>query len=283
MTNHSYVFDTIPVTYETKDIRGTDNTQELLHYQDSVELIYVKKGNIHCHVNNSDFPLGKGDICFINEEMLHRVYCDPHQDADLEVLSTCPSVFTASQSIYEQYIRPVIQDPDFTHIRSDRNTAAAKSVSHLLEEIDALITGKPEGYELDVLGLVCMIFRRLYLIHENQTDPEPMDRDAMIQRKMTSYIYAHYSEKISLNDIAASAGISRSKAAQLFQKYADTTPVSFLNQFRLETGANMLKTTSLPIGEIAYQCGFNEQSYFNRQFVKTYGMTPVAYRKQNAV
>ena len=281
MSKRSFSFTNIPVTYETKDITGTDNTQELLHYQNSVELIYVKNGNIHCHVNNSDFPLEKGDICFINEEMLHRVYCENEQSADLEVLSTCPSVFTASRSIYEQYILPVIQDPDFTHIRSDHNTAAAKSVSHLLEEINEMIADKPDGYELDVLGLVCMIFRRLYLIHENQTEKEPMDTDAMIQRKMTAYIYDHYSEKISLNDIAGSAGVSRSKAAQLFQKYADTTPVAFLNQFRLETSVDLLRTTSLSIGEIAFRCGFNEQSYFNRQFVKTYGVTPATYRKQN--
>lgn len=280
MKKQSFQFTDIPVTCESKDITGSDNTQELLHYQNSVELIYVRKGNVHCHVNDSDFPLEKGDICFINQEQLHRVYCDNHQSADLEVLSTSPALFTASQTIYEQYIRPVIQDPDFTHIRSAWSTNAARSVSHLLDEINELIQEKPDGYELDALGYVCMIFRRLYLMHENMDESEPMDSDAIIQRKMTAYIYNHYSEKITLNDIAQSAGISRSKAAQLFQKYADTTPVSFLNQFRLETSADLLRTTSLPVGEIAFRCGFSEQSYFTRQFSKAYGMTPASYRKQ---
>jgi AraC-like DNA-binding protein len=96
---------------------------------------------------------------------------------------------------------------------------------------------------------------------------------------MVDYIYSHYSENITLDDIAASGNISRSQCAKLFNRYTSLSPINFLNKHRLEISRELLRTTYLPIGEIALSCGFSDQSYFNRLFVKQYGITPFAYRK----
>ena len=104
-------------------------------------------------------------------------------------------------------------------------------------------------------------------------------KDANIMKSMVDYIYEHYNESITLEDIAASADISRSKCSVLFHKYAETSPIDFLNAYRLEMAAGQLCNTGDTVASIAFACGFNQQSYFSRMFVREYGMTPKAYRQ----
>lgn len=86
-------------------------------------------------------------------------------------------------------------------------------------------------------------------------------------------------DKISLEDIAGSAGISRTKCTSLFKVYTETTPVEYLNSYRLEEAARRLLKEQTPVADIALSCGFSQQSYFGRMFQKEYGMTPLAYRR----
>jgi len=109
---------------------------------------------------------------------------------------------------------------------------------------------------------------------------QPSDEyDLGLQRKMVRYIQEHYMDKISLEDIAGSAGISRTKCTSLFKVYTETTPVEYLNSYRLEEAARRLVNEHTPVAEIALACGFSQQSYFGRMFQKEYGMTPLAYRR----
>ena len=95
---------------------------------------------------------------------------------------------------------------------------------------------------------------------------------------MVQFIYDHYSEKLSLDEIAHSGGISRTKCYQLFKKYLNRTPLDFLNSYRLENSMNLLHDTELSITEIAYHCGFNTLSYYSEIFKKYKGCTPKEFR-----
>ena len=89
-----------------------------------------------------------------------------------------------------------------------------------------------------------------------------------------SYIFLHYADPLTLDDIAASAGVSRSKCCRLFRKYLGQSPIDFLNSYRLERGRRMLPDTDKSITEIAMSCGFASPGYFTRLFSQKYGVTP---------
>ena len=57
------------------------------------------------------------------------------------------------------------------------------------------------------------------------------------------------------------------------------TPLLYINKKRIEKAQLRLVTETTPIKEIAYQLGFEDQTYFNRIFKKSTGMTPTNYRK----
>ncbi|MSS59020.1 AraC family transcriptional regulator [Erysipelotrichaceae bacterium Oil+RF-744-GAM-WT-6] len=278
----NYSFGNLPVFLENKEICSADPHQELAHWHDMLELIQVESGEMHCHVNDSDFLLKKGDICIINQEQVHRVYStEEEKPCSAHTLTVNPMMLSSIHDLYNELILPVISDGDFTHIRMNGRNSHARMISDLMDELRQLAEEKPAGYELQALAYVSMILRQVYLVHMNEPIEQDHDEDLRLQKKMTTYIYEHYADRIGLNDIASSAGISRSKCAAVFSKYTETSPIDFLNSYRLEMSAAMLKNTNDSISSIAFSCGFSQQSYFNRMFLREYGMTPKEYRKSS--
>jgi len=55
--------------------------------------------------------------------------------------------------------------------------------------------------------------------------------------------------------------------------------VSYLNDYRLTMVTRLLTTSDSSILVIAFECGFDNLSYFNRQFKKKFGITPFEYRR----
>lgn len=96
---------------------------------------------------------------------------------------------------------------------------------------------------------------------------------------MCDFIYTNYMNKLTLENITSMGNVSKSKAINIFNKYAQRSPVDFLNLYRLKVASEKLKNTEQSISEIALNTGFNQPSYFNRLFFREYNMTPSEYRK----
>ena len=90
---------------------------------------------------------------------------------------------------------------------------------------------------------------------------------------MLSYIYENYMKKITLEEIAKAANISRSEAGRCFKTYLGS-PIEVLIQYRLQVAHKMLSEKTHTLQEISLACGFNSVNYFSRQFKKFYKTTP---------
>lgn len=102
-----------------------------------------------------------------------------------------------------------------------------------------------------------------------------------LERRMVAYIEENFASEMTLDEIAQSANVSRSTCCRLFRKYVHTSPIEFLNSYRLQVACGQLESTNLSITEIASNCGFNHVSYFSQLFVESFGDTPRAYRKKH--
>lgn len=96
------------------------------------------------------------------------------------------------------------------------------------------------------------------------------------------YLWQHYGEPLSLNDMAQRAHMSPSYFSSLFKKRVGSGFVDYLTEIRLENAAEaLLKHRDATINAIAEQCGYVDARYFVRQFQKRYGMTPTLYRRKH--
>jgi AraC-like DNA-binding protein len=99
-----------------------------------------------------------------------------------------------------------------------------------------------------------------------------------IKRAIT-YMENHYSEEMSLDQIAHAAYMNPYHFCRLFKKQVGTTSSKYLSLLRVGKAKELLKGTELTVTEICFRVGFNNLTHFERVFKGLEGMTPTAYRQ----
>lgn len=92
------------------------------------------------------------------------------------------------------------------------------------------------------------------------------------------YVEINLHTKLSINTICERFHISSSYCCKLFKYYLNTSFVSYLLEKRMEYAKRLLKSTEMPINEIAYKCGFDDYFYFAKKFKGMAEVTPSEYR-----
>ena len=98
-------------------------------------------------------------------------------------------------------------------------------------------------------------------------------------RRVVDYIEDNIVEDLSLKDMAAIAAMSPYHFARAFKAATDASPLQYVINARIERAKAMLKSTRLPISEIAFRAGYRHLGHFSRHFKSRVGTTPGAYRQ----
>lgn len=111
--------------------------------------------------------------------------------------------------------------------------------------------------------------------------PEAERRDQIyLYRKICRILEEHYSEDLSIEQIARRVAHSASHISRVFADESGETIVKYLTRVRMEKAADLLRNTSVRVSEISAMVGYATPTYFGQVFRKTYGMTPNAYREK---
>ncbi len=100
-----------------------------------------------------------------------------------------------------------------------------------------------------------------------------------LQRAL-DYIQSHLDQKIRLDAIAAEIGMSQFYFCRWFRRSMGIAPYQYVIQQRVERAKTLIKRHELSLVEIAFECGFSNQSHLIHHFKKQIGMTPSQYRQQ---
>ena len=99
-------------------------------------------------------------------------------------------------------------------------------------------------------------------------------------KKAMDFMENNFHKQILLQDIAEHVNLSPTYFHKLFKSAVDITPQKYLAELRLSNAKMLLLAKNYSIEEVAERCGFSSLSYFDYQFKKTYGISPVGFRKQ---
>ena len=83
--------------------------------------------------------------------------------------------------------------------------------------------------------------------------------------------------------LAEAAGMSRSAFAAKFMSMVGESPILYTRKWRMQEAINWLRESSEPIGELAYQMGYQSEAAFNRAFKNFIGKTPGSFRRNVAL
>lgn len=98
--------------------------------------------------------------------------------------------------------------------------------------------------------------------------------------RIMEYLKNNFDKDISLRDAAKIAGMTEVALSRFFKLRTGKTFVDTLNEVRLGTATRLLIDTTYSITEVAYKCGFNNMSNFNRLFKKKKDCTPKEFRQE---
>lgn len=93
-----------------------------------------------------------------------------------------------------------------------------------------------------------------------------------------NHMEMHYDEPLDPVSLAKMVGMSYRNFHRIFQKVTEQTPSSYLQRLRITKAAHLLQTTDKTVTEVAFQCGFDDSSYFARCFRQRLGVSPRAFK-----
>jgi two-component system response regulator YesN len=102
----------------------------------------------------------------------------------------------------------------------------------------------------------------------------------LILRKAVEYIQAHFSEQVTLNEVAVHTYVSTYYISRMFKRELGKNFVDYLNEIRIEKAKELLKDVRYKTYEVAESVGIPDAHYFSRLFKKYVGVTPTEYREQ---
>ena len=103
---------------------------------------------------------------------------------------------------------------------------------------------------------------------------------AQCARRAAEYLDTNYTRDISVEEIAAALGVSRSFLSRCFKEVHGMTILEYLLGVRMKKALSLLDETDMSVNEIAARVGFNNANYFFRKFKEEFDVTPTQYRTE---
>lgn len=207
---------------------------------------------------------GPGDLCMVNPEDVHDG--EPHGEG-FRYRMTYPSVELMRRLASEIAGRPVTETPFFPEpVVHDPETVALFA--------EAFATLARGGDALAVEELLLRAYGRVLIRHAViRPAEEATDRIARVTRMMRD----RHAEELSLDDLAAEAGLSRHHLIRAFRRELRMTPHAYLLSLRVQAARRRLRAGEAP-AEVAAATGFCDQAHLTHAFKARLGVAPGAYR-----
>ncbi len=256
------------------------------HWHEELELALVAKGALSISAGGSNITAKKGSGIFINTEILHSMKNGEDSPCLLHsIVFHGRLVGGGIDSIFwQKYLRPLLNSASIPFVLLNPNIKWQEEALILAERTWQDCAGEAPGYEFSVRSTLSRILYLLFShcpLSETKEPSKKALRESERIKIMLQYIHSHFSEELTVPQIAQSALISDSECLRCFKNTIGTSPIRYVKQYRLQRAAELLSSCAITITNVAAQCGFQEMSYFARAFREFYHISPSDYRKRH--
>ncbi len=245
------------------------------HWHNELEIIRVLDGRFWAHVDNVEKIMNAGDVLFVDGGCIHR---GVPQNCSYECIVLDLNILRKqTQDSMEKYISPIVS------AQKEINCFLKNTSSPLYASVDKLCNAlrhRAPYYELTVYSTLYDIIANLYMegyVQNKTASKHSAQREIM--SILLDYIDLHYSERISLTDLAQKANMNEKYLCRIFYNYTSKTPINYINELRIEKACYDMQIKNATVTEAAISCGFNDLSYFSKVFKSVKNITPTQYKK----
>ena len=253
-----------------------------MHWHEEMEYILVVKGRIGGHVGMEEVTLQEGEGILINNGILHSVKQCHHTSVLHSFVFHPQLIGGASHSFYYQnLITPFYDNDSLPYVKMDGTETWHRELADHMMTAWRAVTDEAAGYQIEAryhISKAMMILSR----HLPST-VLPVQNTGMMKRmkQLLQYIDLHYRETINNAVLMQVAACSESVLLRSFHKTVGISPMQYVMKVRMDHARRLLVTTDLKAGQIGKEVGYEDFSYFTKDFHRMTGMTPMEYRKQS--
>lgn len=251
------------------------------HYHEDYELTYIIKGSGIRHVGSSVDNFTLGDLVLIGKEIPHCWTNALNYNAG--VLSACVQWKTKTidnfiEGSFELKSIHNLLEASKSGVKFTDNRFS-KSIGNRLIALNQLSPGKKIIELLDIL-LELSSTKNKKLLSANKASYNFTEKSNSRIASILNYVDKNYQHKISIKDMADLVYMTKSSFCKYFKKEFKKSFTNYLNEFRIRKACLLLYETDKNLLDISMSCGYENMSFFHRQFKKYLKMTPNEYRKK---
>jgi len=245
------------------------------HYHPELELTFIIKGQGTRFVGNSIMPFFENDLVLLGANLPHNytsLVQDSKQKYEAIVLQFPAAIFSSLKECDMLFLLYKEAERGIQFITPDEETL------RLLHGFEAL-------HKVDQLAVLLQILHRLFKDTNRKYLSSKTYHSSIINLKgqskiksTTSYILENLDKKLTVPQMAQRTNMVEQSFCRWFKSAVGHSFVTFLNLARIEQACMYLSTTDKYIQAIAFDCGFENLSHFNRTFKKIKGKSPREFR-----
>jgi YesN/AraC family two-component response regulator len=257
-----------------------------LHFHHAFELIYIVKSYGKFYAENRIMNFSEGDCylfgpgfahCFYNEqsfidseEMAHSIVAQFTEDFMGTTFFNLPELRKIKKVLSLSEAGIQIKEPSVQICNLFKELIGTKGMHRLLVLMQLLheIANHPSEKIMAIVD----VYQKKSL---NLRDSEKMEA-------VVKYVMSEFREDLNVKKAASLACLNEAAFCRYFKRRTKKTFSQFVNDVRITHATRLLQDNDWSVTQICYECGYNNISYFNRQFKNIIGQTPLEYKRDMA-
>ena len=254
------------------------------HKHNYVEMMIVLSGNITHRIDGEALTLKEGEILILNKHISHSVDRSGESDIGVNIIMSDGFIGSVAAELAGTVFSSLIkenQKADGEPMYLCFTAGGRKYIDNVIENLLFELTS--ESPEISVMTKTVSLLLH-YLSIENSelliSGSLPNDKDAKRRLKIISYIKNNY-RTASLEELSEQLYLTTPYLSKLTKEYFGKSFKELVIDERMEKARKLFFETALPIGDVIRSVGYENESYFHREFKKRYGTTPLSTRREN--
>ncbi len=272
-----------PVHLSLEKIQSYEQDSFPWHWHPEIELTWIMSGQIEYLVNDKKYLLKEGEGLFCNSNSLHSGYMKDGQDCNYLSLTFHPRfIYGYENSLLQtKYVDFITSNEAWHSLSLEPETGWHRDIIGQIQRIYHMSQTPPPDYELQVHLILAEIWQKLYSYYNSLPANEHHPQKHLARLKdILSFIQEHYTQELSLDEIAEHVNICKSECCRFFKKYMKMTIFDYILFLRVQNSLPLLREGE-SITKIASMTGFSTSAYYGQIFKRYMGCSPSKYRREH--
>ena len=241
--------------------RHKDHSKSTFGIHENLELLLFLDGQGAVLYDGNRYSVGKGDIVVVNSYAIHQVVSDGELPVFCLIIDRKFCQYCGIDPLGLLFQNIIRDDPHLSELY--------RNIVEIYDHQEERFFNP--AFKSGVLALLLHLCR-----HYSSPRREDVTNAPTLEhvRRAVRYMRANFAQKITSDDIAASAGLSKFHFQREFKRITGRTPNYYLNAIRSTYARQLLESGRYSVKEVAVQCGFTNHSHFSNVFHQYIGLLP---------